>query len=174
MKQTHVRAWWWPAIPLPNRRKPIQYHLTDWEESFWLATKYLQELPWRMLLCHHILRLAWKQSEFETMRTFRLENDFQRLKPLPAGLWNIWHDLADQQFVKEGCFWNGLQIPCLVSVEPSVMPPLRRTRLTASAWQEPNWCINCALKRRVVERHEHEAIVDVLSASPSSFALMKG
>ena len=33
----------------------------------------------------------------------------------------------------------------------SVMPALKRTRLTASAWRETNWCINCVLMR-VMER----------------------
>ena len=32
-----------------------------------------------------------------------------------------------------------------------VMPALKRTRLTASAWRKANWCINCVLMR-VMER----------------------
>ena len=37
----------------------------------------------------------------------------------------------------------------------SVMPALKRTRLTASAWRKTNWCINCALMR-VMERRERD------------------
>ena len=37
----------------------------------------------------------------------------------------------------------------------SVMPALKRTRLTASAWRKANWCINCVLMR-VMERHERD------------------
>ena len=36
-----------------------------------------------------------------------------------------------------------------------VMPALKRTRLTASAWREANWCINCVLMR-VMERRERD------------------
>ena len=41
------------------------------------------------------------------------------------------------------------------SVENSVMPALKRTRLTASAWRKTNWCINCVLMR-VMERRERD------------------
>ena len=37
----------------------------------------------------------------------------------------------------------------------SVMPALKRTRLTASAWRKANWCINCVLMR-VMERRERD------------------
>ena len=37
----------------------------------------------------------------------------------------------------------------------SVMPALKRTRLTASAWRKANWCINCVLIR-VMERRERD------------------
>ena len=37
----------------------------------------------------------------------------------------------------------------------SVMPALKRTRLTASAWRKTNWCINCVLMR-VMERRERD------------------
>ena len=36
-----------------------------------------------------------------------------------------------------------------------VMPALKRTRLTASAWRKTNWCINCVLMR-VMERRERD------------------
>ena len=36
-----------------------------------------------------------------------------------------------------------------------VMPALKRTRLTASAWRKANWCINCVLMR-VMERRERD------------------
>ena len=39
--------------------------------------------------------------------------------------------------------------------EISVMPALKRTRLTASAWRKANWCINCVLMR-VMERRERD------------------
>ena len=42
-----------------------------------------------------------------------------------------------------------------VSVSDSVMPALKRTRLTASAWRKANWCINCVLMR-VMERRERD------------------
>ena len=41
------------------------------------------------------------------------------------------------------------------SSENSVMPALKRTRLTASAWRKANWCINCVLMR-VMERRERD------------------
>ena len=37
----------------------------------------------------------------------------------------------------------------------SVMPALKRTRLTVSAWRKTNWCINCVLMR-VMERCERD------------------
>ena len=39
--------------------------------------------------------------------------------------------------------------------DDSVMPALKRTRLTASAWRKANWCINCVLMR-VMERRERD------------------
>ena len=43
----------------------------------------------------------------------------------------------------------------LNSQNNSVMPALKRTRLTASAWRKANWCINCVLMR-VMERRERD------------------
>ena len=45
---------------------------------------------------------------------------------------------------------------CLIGhFRASVMPALKRTRLTASAWRKTNWCINCVLMR-VMERRERD------------------
>ena len=47
--------------------------------------------------------------------------------------------------------WVGLSY----GISSRVMPALKRTRLTASAWPKANWCINCVLMR-VMERRERD------------------
>ena len=59
--------------------------------------------------------------------------------------------LCPQHFCESNLL-SGLKINKYVI---SVMPALKRTRLTASAWRKANWCINCVLMR-VMERRERD------------------
>ena len=49
-----------------------------------------------------------------------------------------------------------VHLPAPIYSAKSVMPALKRTRLTASAWRKANWCINCVLMR-VMERRERDS-----------------
>ena len=48
-----------------------------------------------------------------------------------------------------------IEVESIIGILNSVMPALKRTRLTASAWRKANWCINCVLMR-VMERRERD------------------
>ena len=52
-------------------------------------------------------------------------------------------------------YYNWYQIDNLARNTNSVMPALKRTRLTASVWWKTNWCINCVLMR-VMECRERD------------------
>ena len=55
----------------------------------------------------------------------------------------------------QGLLRHAFQLHSSRHIENSVMPALKRTRLTASAWRKANWCINCVLMR-VMERRERD------------------
>ena len=52
-------------------------------------------------------------------------------------------------------YWFSENLFNSATMNVSVMPALKRTRLTASAWRKANWCINCVLMR-VMERRERD------------------